>query len=944
MQSKSVDASHQCRGLYRPQFEHDACGIGALAHLGGEKSHQMIDDALSVLVNLEHRGGVGLEKNTGDGAGILFQIPHRFFRKEAQKYGHLLPGVGDYGVAMLFLPQDEQGINAGMRIFEEGCAQLGLPLLFWRDVPVDPRDLGATARACMPTMKQAFLARPESCPQGIEFERLLYVCRRTIEKRAHASVELADKIFYVCSMSARTIVYKGMLVATQMRGFFPDLDDASTETAIALVHSRYSTNTTPSWERAHPNRYIVHNGEINTLRGNVNWIHAREPELFSPVMGDDLQRVLPVIDNEGSDSAMLDNVLEFLTMNGRSLPRAVTMMLPEPWDKNEALPEKRRAWDAYQSMLMEAWDGPAAIAFSDGHVMGAALDRNGLRPARYYVTNDDRLILSSEIGALDVDPAMVLVSGSLGPGQMLLVDPDKDRVLFDDEIKDAFANEKPYRTWVESGLLTLGDLAEGTPCAKDEPRDGAVGLPLRQALHGFFFDDVEEAIIPMANKGSAPLASMGADVPLLTEEEYTSLAYLDRQGFHATRLAAVYDYGCADNALERALDELCVRAEEAVRAGSNIIAISDRARAGEVPIPSLLAVASVHNHLLKAGIRTSADLIVECGDAITPHDFALLVGYSACGIYPYLAHDTIRSLAAKGELGVDAATGIANYNKAIVSGIVSVMSKMGISTMQGYHSAQIFEAVGLSQELIDRHLCGTVSRVGGLGISDVQRECNERYDEMLAQQKSPAPDQLKSSGITAWRPLGGEQHLINPRVINLLQRSVRENDFDLFMEYSAAVHPQGRTITLRDLLEFDQDKASAIPLDQVEPAAQIVKRFTTGAMSYGSISQEAHECLAIAMNRLGGKSNTGEGGEDPAREILLENGDSKLSAIKQIGVWPLWRDEPLPHERTGDPDQDGAGRQAGRRRAPARQEGLSVDRAHAPFHPGRGAHLAAAAS
>ncbi|MGN0059001.1 MAG: glutamate synthase central domain-containing protein, partial [Coriobacteriales bacterium] len=753
MQSKSVDASHQSSGLYRPQFEHDACGIGALAHLGGEKSHQMIDDALSVLVNLEHRGGVGLEKNTGDGAGILFQIPHRFFRKEAQKYGHLLPGVGDYGVAMLFLPQDEQGINAGMRIFEEGCAQLGLPLLFWRDVPVDPRDLGATARACMPTMKQAFLARPDSCPQGIEFERLLYVCRRTIEKRAHASVELADKIFYVCSMSARTIVYKGMLVATQMRGFFPDLDDASTETAIALVHSRYSTNTTPSWERAHPNRYIVHNGEINTLRGNVNWIHAREPELFSPIMGDDLQRVLPVIDNEGSDSAMLDNVLEFLTMNGRSLPRAVTMMLPEPWDKNEALPEKRRAWDAYQSMLMEAWDGPAAIAFSDGHVMGAALDRNGLRPARYYVTNDDRLILSSEIGALDVDPAMVLVSGSLGPGQMLLVDPDKDRVLFDDEIKDAFANEKPYRTWVESGLLTLDDLAEGASCAKDEPRDGAVELPLRQALHGFFFDDVEEAIIPMANKGSAPLASMGADVPLaclsehprsffdyfnqlfaqvtnppidalresfitstllyvgnhgnlledarsncrvvrldaplLTEEEYTSLAYLDRQGFHATRLAAVYDYGRADNALERALDELCVRAEEAVRAGSNIIAISDRARAGEVPIPSLLAVASVHNHLLKAGIRTSADLIVECGDAITPHDFALLVGYSACGIYPYLAHDTIRSLAAKGELGVDAATGIANYNKAIVSGIVSVMSKMGISTMQGYHSAQI---------------------------------------------------------------------------------------------------------------------------------------------------------------------------------------------------------------------------------------------------------------
>ena len=940
------ESKGQQRGLYRSEFEHDACGIGALASLTGARSHQMLDDALSVLVNLEHRGGVGLERNTGDGAGILFQIPHRFFRREAQKCGHLLPDEGDYAVAMLFLPQDDEGIACGMRIFEEGCAQEGIPLLFWRDVPVDPHDLGSTARACMPTIRQAFLGRPEGVDAGRDFERALFVCRRIVEKRCHAESALDGKIFYVCSMSSRTIVYKGMLVATQMRGFFRDLDDASTETALALVHSRYSTNTTPAWERAHPNRYIVHNGEINTLRGNVNWTRAREPELYSPVMGADLPEVLPIIDREGSDSAMLDNVLEFLTMNGRSLARAVSLVLPEPWDHNDALGDKRRAWDAYQSMLMEAWDGPAAVAFSDGRVTGAALDRNGLRPARYYVTTDDRLILASEVGVLDVAPEKILVAGSLGPGQMLLVDPDAGRLLLDDEIKDAFANEKPYRAWIERGMVELDELAVEQPDADAAGlRDEGLSLVSRQMLHGMFYDDIAEALVPMAQKGAAPLASMGFDVPLaclsgkarsffdyfnqlfaqvtnppidalretfitstllyvghhgnlledardncrlvklstpvLTRRAFSALVGVDRQGFKSAVLPAVYAHGAGSGALAEALEQLCDRAQEAVSGGVNILVLSDRAAEGEVPMPSLLATSAVHNRLLRAGLRTKADVVVEAGDAFTPHDFAALVGYSASAVYPYLAHDSIRSLSAAGRLDMEAEAAVANYNRAITAGIVGVMSKMGISTMQGYHSAQVFEAVGLAPEFVDAYFAGTVSRVGGLGIDDVQRECDERYAAMLARRRCPAPGQLPPSGITSWRPAGGEEHIINPEVVSLLQRSVREDDFGLFMDYSRALHPQGRTVQLRDLLEFSWAK-DPVPLSEVEPASEIVKRFKTGAMSYGSISREAHECLAIAMNRIGGKSNTGEGGEDVARETTLPDGDSKKSAIKQI--------------------------------------------------------------
>lgn len=940
MQSRKAPVQN---GLYRPEFEHDACGIGALAHLKGVRSHQMVDDALSVLVNLEHRGGKGLEHNTGDGAGILFQVPHHFFRKEAQKCGHLLPDEGDYGVAMLFFPQDEAGVEVAKRIFEEGCAKNGLPLLFWREVPIDPHDLGSTARACMPTILQAFVGRPEDVERGEAFERRLYVCRRTVEKAATEEHALNGKIFYACSFSARTIVYKGMLVATQMRRFYIDLSDAAVKTAIALVHSRYSTNTTPSWERAHPNRYIIHNGEINTLKGNVNWIRAREPNLYSPVLGKDLESVLPIINKEGSDSAILDNVLEFLVMNGRDMTRAATMLLPEPWDHNDALLPRRRAYDEYQSMLMEPWDGPAAIAYTDGTTFGAALDRNGLRPARYYVTRDDRFLLSSEVGTIEVDQSNVLTAGCLGPGEMVEVDTANDRVIWNDEIRARYAKEKPYGDWIKEETLEVSDLV--SPEVEPENADADVPSVVRMAKLGYHWDDVDEVVRAMAESGGVPLASMGIDAslaclskknrsffdyfyqlfaqvtnppidalretlvtssvlyignhgnlledsrnacqlirlsgPMLTKDQFDRIVSVDRVGFKAQRFSATYKRNGGAGALELALKELAEQVEEAVRGGVSIVVLSDRAAADEVPIPSLLAVSSVHNHLIRCGVRTFADLVVETGDAISAHDFAALVGYSASAIYPYMAHECIAQLAADGAISVDAEKGIANYNKAVTNGIISIMSKMGISTVQSYHSAQIFEVVGFKQEFIDKHFAGTVSRVGGLGVDDIQREEDQRFDDAQAILASPAPETLPSLGLTKWRPQGGEEHLIDPETIYLLQHACQKGDYETFKAYSAHLHQEGRAIRLRDLIDFVNDR-TPVPLEEVESSREIVKRFNTGAMSYGSISEEAHTCMAIAMNRLGGRSNSGEGGEKISRETPLPNGDSLNSAIKQV--------------------------------------------------------------
>lgn len=956
--------------LYQQSFDHDACGIGAVAHIRGERTHQMLDDALSVLINLEHRGGVGLEPNTGDGAGVLFQIPHRFFRKEAQKHGQILPDEGNYAVAMLFLPQGEKPLNVAQRIFEEGLAQAGLPLLFWRPVPVDPHDLGETARACMPQIYQAFIGKREDIAQGAAFERVLYVARRQIEKAADANPALEHEIFYVCSMSASTIVYKGMLVATQMRRFYLDLNDASTETALALVHSRYSTNTTPSWERAHPNRYIIHNGEINTLRGNVNWIRAREHSLYSPTLGDKLASCMPIINKEGSDSAILDNVLEFLTINGRPLTRAVSLVLPEPWDHNPQLSDERRAFDMYQSMLMEPWDGPAAIAFTDGHVLGAALDRNGLRPARYYITRDDRFILASEVGVLDIEHNNILQSGLLGPGQILEVDPALGRVKFNDEIRNTFASEKPYRAWLTDSTLTLDELQakaaeESFSPAKTENERAAFAR--KQASYGYHFDDVDENIRPMATSAKAPLASMGVDSPLpilstrpqsffnyfnqlfaqvtnppidalreslvtssvlylgnhgnlledyrdaarlikldsplLDAASFAKLAACERTGFKAETFTAAYDPARAGS-LKETLDTLCAQVLRAVKAGVNIVILSNRCGAALAPIPSLLALGAVHNALIRAGLRTQADLVLEAGDPISAHDFACLIGFGASAIYPFMAHETIRQLAADKNLvpkladssdtdpalttgahiamtAPDADAAIANYNKAIVAGVIHIMSKMGISTMQGYHSAQIFEILGLADSVVNTYFTGATSRIGGLDIDGIEREANARYEEARLLAKSASPAQLTSSGLTKWRPLGGEEHLINPETIYLVQRACREGSYELFKDYVAATHKAGRPMLLRDLLAFKKLRPS-IPIDEVESAKEIVKRFNTGAMSYGSISQEAHETLAIAMNRLGGRSNTGEGGEHTSREVALANGDSKLSAIKQV--------------------------------------------------------------
>ena len=958
-QPTAPSASGVPKTLYRPEFEHDACGIGALANINGVRSHQILDDALSVLVNLEHRGGTGLERTTGDGAGILFQVPHHFFRKEAQRCGHILPGEGDYAVAMLFLPQDACGVRAARRVFEEGCAELGVPVLFWREVPVDPHDLGSTARSCMPTILQCFLGRPAGIDRGDDFERRLYLCRRTIEKRARAERALDDRIFYVCSMSARTIVYKGMLVATQMRRFFTDLNDAAVKTSVALVHSRYSTHTTPSWERAHPNRLIIHNGEINTLKGNVNWIRAREPNLYSPVLQGDLDRALPVIDRTGSDSAILDNVLEFLVMNGRPLTRAVSMLIPEPWDLNEGLAPDRRAYDAYQSMLMEPWDGPAAIAFTDGRTLGAALDRNGLRPARYYVTRDDRFLLSSEVGTIDIDPADVLTCGCLGPGEMIEVDLAAGRIRANDELRRGFAKLKPFREWIEQETITLADLVEEeagrSPAGARRPApadDGHASVARAAARLGYHWDDVQEVIEPMASTGSVPLASMGIDAPLgclsrhprslfdyffqlfaqvtnppidalrermvtstmlylgnhgnlledsrsacrlirldapvLTAEELQAIEHIDRVGFTTARFRAVYRRDAPFGALRAALDGLGRAVEGAVRGGANIIVLSDRTEEGEVPIPSLLATGAVHHHLIRCGLRTFADLVVESGDAVSAHDVAALVGYSASGVLPYMAHDLIKGLARRGALRdardreLSWEEGIANYDRALVAGFVSIMSKMGISTAQGYHSAQIFEAVGLGDDVIDRYFTGTTSRVGGLTVEDIERELDARFDGAVRAAAGPSPDELPTLGLTKWRPAGGEDHLIDPEAIYLLQRAVRTDDYEAFVAFSEHLRRPGRAVRLRDLIDFDASGRAPIAIDEVEPAASIVTHFNTGAMSFGSISAEAHECMAIAMNRLHGRSNSGEGGEDPRRETPRANGDSANSAIKQV--------------------------------------------------------------
>jgi glutamate synthase (NADPH) large chain len=950
------------RGLYDPRFEHDACGFGFVVDIAGRPSHDIVRDALTVLVNLEHRGATGSEKNTGDGAGLTIQIPHRFLSDVAEKSGIQLRGKGGYGVGMVFLPQDKIGRVECFRLFEQVIAAEGLHFLGWREVPTDNTSLGVSARAAQPLIRQVFIDRPASLVEDLAFERKLYIVRRLVEKAISRSAIPSRDDFYIPSLSCRTIVYKGMLNASQLRVFYPDLADERVESAIAMVHSRFSTNTFPSWPRAHPYRYISHNGEINTLRGNVNWMHARQSQFRSTLFGDELTKALPAIDTEGSDSAILDNVLELLYLSGRSLAHGLMMMVPEPWQHHESMAPEKRAFYEFHSCLMEPWDGPASIAFTDGIRVGATLDRNGLRPARYWITADGRVVMASEAGVLDIPQDQVVAKGRLQPGRMFLVDTAEQRIVSDDELKRRVTTEYPYREWVAEWLVKLTELPP--PVRVIEPDHETVLR--RQEVFGYTAEDVRMLINPMAVTGTEPVGSMGNDAalavlserpqllysyfkqlfaqvtnppidsireeiitatemaigpegnllepapesahqlempsPVLSNEELEKIRNLsladgpagaDRHGFKTITLPILYPVADGGAGLRKAIEQLRDRCSEAIAEGHNIIILSDRGHdASAAPIPALLAVSAVHHHLVRAGTRTQVGLVLESGEPREVHHFALLIGYGASAVNPYLAFETVHDQVRLGMIPGSAELAEKKYRKAIAKGIVKVISKMGISTVQSYHGAQVFEALGLNQDFIDEYFTWTPTRIGGIGIDVVAREVKMRQDRAYPPKRPVYHRQLGVGGNIQYR-VDGEQHLFGPLTIAQLQHATRSGSYAAFKEYSrlvddAALAPEGGgtssegLCTLRGLMEFKSNHRHPLSVDDVEPVESIVKRFKTGAMSYGSISREAHESLAIAMNRLGAKSNTGEGGEDPARFETLANGDSLKSAIKQV--------------------------------------------------------------
>ena len=938
------------QGLYDPRFEHDACGIGFVADVKGRRSNQILRQALTVLENLDHRGARGAETNTGDGAGILMQVPHRFLQKVCERDGFSLPPAGAFGVGMLFLPRDAQRRADCQRRFETIAAAEATPVLGWRRVPAENAELGESALASEPAIYQVFVGRPLTLKTAETFERRLFVVRRQAEQAMRDS---GRDTFYVASLSHRTLVYKGMLTAKQLRGYYPDLSDPSIETALALVHSRFSTNTFPSWERAHPNRYLIHNGEINTLRGNVNWMRAREALFASPrqdedlLFGDDLQKVLPIIDEDGSDSAMFDNVLEFLTLAGRSLPHAVMMMIPEPWSKHDEMSPEKRAFYEYHSCLMEPWDGPAAIAFTDGVQVGAVLDRNGLRPARYLVTADGLVVMASEAGVLDVPAGRVVRKGRLQPGRMLLIDTAAGRIVDDEELKQTIAAERPYGEWLDKYLISLEEL----PLSVEKIRvaKNLNNLTQQQQAFGYTFEDLRMLMAPMVKNGVEPVGSMGDDAPPAVLSERPQLLYdYFRQLFaqvtnppidaireemvtgtemllgaegnllaplpeHCRRIrlktpiltsrdlarlqgvrqpfkVAVIDtiFRVARKAsnqtdtLKTAIQEICGATDEAIRAGANVVILSDRnVNAQNAPLPTLLAVGALHHHLIRQGTRTRVSLVVASGEPRTVHHFATLIGYGADAVNPYLALESIRDMVRRHLVtGMDAETAVAQYVKAATKGVVKVISKMGISTLQSYHGAQVFEALGLHPDLVEAYFTGTPSRIGGISLDAIARESAERHRRAFPERPANGHT-LPEGGRFQWRH-DGEPHLFSPATIHRLQHAVRSGDYEAYEAYAAAVNDQNEALcTLRGLLQICP-AAEPLPLDAVEPVGAILRRFKTGAMSYGSISQEAHEALAVAMNRIGGKSNTGEGGEDPARYRPDPNGDSRNSAIKQV--------------------------------------------------------------
>jgi glutamate synthase domain-containing protein 2/glutamate synthase domain-containing protein 1/glutamate synthase domain-containing protein 3 len=931
------------QGLYDPQFEHESCGVGFVANMKGVKSHQIVEQGLQILVNLEHRGACGFEENTGDGAGILLQMPDKFLQAVAKEGNIDLPVAGHYGVAMVFLPPDKQLRQKIEERFEQVVRAEGQKFLGWRTVPTDNSTLGETAKSEEPVVRMAIVGRNRAIKDELAFERKLYVIRHRLFTEVRYAGAPGGSFFYIPSFSSRTIVFKGMLTTAQVAEFYPDLSDPRMESALALVHSRFSTNTFPSWDRAHPYRFVAHNGEINTLRGNVNWMHARESQFASPLFGEDMDQLKPVVHPDGSDSAMFDNCFEFLVLSGRSLAHAAVMMIPEPWAKHGTMPQDNKDFYEYHSCLMEPWDGPAAVAFTDGTQIGAVLDRNGLRPCRYYVTKDDLVVMASEVGVLDIEPERVAHKGRLQPGRIFLVDTKEGRIIADEEIKSSLAKEHPYGAWLKDNLVKLEDLpAGGEPAHPDHDT-----VTTRQFAFGYTQEDLNLIIAPMAKTAVEPIGSMGNDSPLaalsdkpkllynyfkqlfaqvtnppidsireeivtstittlgsegnlleptpqscrqiqlgspvITNEELEKLRVLDRPGFKSATLPIHYEVAGGGPALEKALSELFESADRAIAEGVNILILSDRGVSEErAAIPALLAMSGLHHHLVADGTRTQVGLVLESGEPREVHHFALLTGYGAGAVNPYLVFESIEDIIRRQNLiGIDVQKAIKQYVKAAAKGIVKTMSKMGISTIQSYRGAQIFEAVGLNSEVVDTYFKSTASRIEGIDLAGIAREVEERHRR--AYPGSDYRDEvLDAGGVYKWRP-DGEHHAFNPTTIHLLQHACRTGDIKAFRKYTDSVNDQSKKIsTLRGLIDFEFPKNGGIPIEKVESIESIMKRFKTGAMSYGSISSEAHETLAIAMNRIGGKSNTGEGGEDSERFKVMPNGDSKNSAIKQV--------------------------------------------------------------
>ena len=933
----------QSGGLYSPEHEHDACGVGMVANIKGEKTHAIITESLQVLDNLGHRGASGSDPDTGDGAGILVQMPDAFFQKVSSQVSVRLPSEGEYGVGMVFLPQEATAVATCVAHIERVVANEGLTLLGWREVPLDPSQIGRDARAVCPTIRQFFVGKGSAdTPDRAAFERKLYVVRQVISHTVAETGITADDadFFYVCSLSCNTVVYKGLLVSYQLSRFYLDLNDDDLVSAFALVHSRFSTNTLGHWKLAHPYRYLAHNGEINTLRGNINWMHAREQQFSSPLYGDDVHKLAPICDPLASDTASFDNALELLVMTGRELAHSMLMMIPEAWDQHETMPQEKKDFYEYHSCMMEPWDGPAMMLATDGKDVCAVLDRNGLRPFRYTVTHDDKLIMASETGVLELPPESIREKGRLQPGRMYLVSFDEGRIIGDEELKHTLSNRQPYGQWLEENKVALADLPDTAPL----PPAGGSDLRQQQRAFGYTIEELRMLTTPMAAAGYEAIGSMGNDAslavlsdqnrslfdyfkqlfaqvsnppldaireelvtsleafvgseqnlfeespehcrqlrlksPLLTDQELARIRALDRPGLSSITLSTLFD--ARAGSLETALDNLCQAASQAIDDGKNIIILSDRGvDSNHAPIPSLLATSAVHHHLTRNGTRTRVGLVVESGEPREVQHVCLLIGYGAGGINPYLALESVRDLAERGELN-GAKPDYAEYNfiKANEKGILKVMSKMGISTVQSYRGAQIFEAIGLNDDLIERYFTRTPSRIQGIGLDIVEEETLQRHQSAFDDPFVPGMQELDMGGQYQWRR-HGEFHQWNPEAIAKLQYATRSNDPRAYREFADEVNDQSRKMaTLRGLLEFKD--AQPVSIDEVEPAVEIVKRFATGAISLGSISREAHETMAIAMNQLGARSNTGEGGEDFHRYALDDNGDNRSSAIKQV--------------------------------------------------------------